>query len=158
MVDFDSPRLRGFRDELAELIPCDPQIRTDLQQMELAELLLRYVNWRDRYVEPRARRVMLWDGFWQHGSPQPHLATVTELAKRIESYDDLKPYLSDRIDRFGYVRATISVGPPAATDTMMRTGFVEYPAFDVCARAASGHAAAPPSVTMNSRRPIWIVM
>src|SRR5262245_9411929 len=56
------------------------------------------------------------------------------------------------------MRATISFGPPAATGTMIRTGFVGYPAFDVCARAASGHAAAPPSVTINSRRRIWIAM
>src|SRR6516225_3600261 len=32
------------------------------------------------------------------------------------------------------MRATISVGPPAATGTMMRTGLVGYPDFDVCAR------------------------
>src|SRR6516164_8134821 len=49
------------------------------------------------------------------------------------------------------MRATISVGPPAATDTMIRTGFVGYPAFDVCARAEIGHATAPPSSDMNSR-------
>src|SRR6516164_8583657 len=46
----------------------------------------------------------------------------------------------------------VSVGPPAATDTMMRTGFVGYPAFDVCARAASGHAAAVVSTAISSRR------
>src|SRR2546423_9112788 len=31
------------------------------------------------------------------------------------------------------MRATISVGPPAATGTMMRTGLVGYPAVGVCA-------------------------
>ena len=56
------------------------------------------------------------------------------------------------------MRATISVGPPAATATMMRTGFVGYSAFDVCARAASGHAATPPSAAMNSRRRMRIAM
>src|SRR6516165_12480131 len=56
------------------------------------------------------------------------------------------------------MRATISVGPPAATGTMMRTGFVGYPAFDVCARAASGHAAAaPPSAATKSRRLIVLL-
>jgi len=29
---------------------------------------------------------------------------------------------------------------------------------DCCVRAASGHAAALPSVPMNSRRPMWIAM
>ena len=116
MVDFNSPRLRRFRDQLAELIPCDPEVRADLEQMGLPEFLLRYVNWRDRYVEPRARRVMVWDGFWQHGSPQFHLVAVTELAKRIESCADLKPYLSDRIDRFGYGRATRQHQRPFAVE------------------------------------------
>src|SRR5262249_23084288 len=51
------------------------------------------------------------------------------------------------------MRATISVGPPAATGTMMRTGLVGYPALGVCALPASGEAAgAPPQSGLKSRR------
>src|SRR5262245_48975020 len=45
---------------------------------------------------------------------------------------------------------THSLAPTGKNHTMGATG--------CCARAASGHPAAPPSVTMNSRRPIWIAM
>src|SRR5262249_47125067 len=71
-------------------------------------------------------------------------------APALFSMNTVLPHIAESFS--ARIRATISVGPPAATDTMMRTGFVGYPAFDVCARAASGHvAAAPPSMVMNSR-------
>src|SRR5215472_11995655 len=71
-------------------------------------------------------------------------------APALFSMNTVLPHIAESFS--ARIRATISVGPPAATDTMMRTDFVGYPAFDVCARAASGHAtAAPPSNVMNSR-------
>jgi hypothetical protein len=105
MVDLERPRLRRFRETLAELIPCDPEdARVELRKMGLHELLGRYVNWKDRYVAPRPRRVVSWEGFLRHGSPQPHLEAVRDLVKKIEAGDDLTPFLSNRIRRFGYVR------------------------------------------------------
>jgi hypothetical protein len=104
-LDLERPRLRRFRESLAGLIPCDPEdVCVDLHKMAVRELLGRYLNWADRYVAPRPRHVVTWEGFLRHGSPQPHLEAVHDLAKKIEAGDDLKPFLSDRIDRFGYVR------------------------------------------------------
>ena len=40
----------------------------------------------------------------QHGSPQLHLEAVSDLVEKIEAGDDLKPFLSDKIDGFGYRR------------------------------------------------------
>ena len=94
----DRPRLRRFREHLAGIIPCDPDVRADLHKMGLHELLACYINWADRFVPPRPRRVVTWEGFLRHGSPQPHLNAVCDLAEKIDT-----PFLSDRIDR-GYVR------------------------------------------------------
>jgi hypothetical protein len=105
MVDPERPRLGRFRKKLADLIPCDPEdARVDLHKIAPRELVRCYVNWADRYVAPRPRRVVTWDGFLRHGSSQPHLKAVNYLAKKIEAGDDLKDFLSDRIHRFGYVR------------------------------------------------------
>src|SRR2546430_17051436 len=102
MVDPERPRLGRFHKKLAELIPCNPEdARVDLHKMEPRELVGCYVNWADRYVAPRPRRVVTWDGFLRHGSPQPHLEAMHDLAKKIEAGDDFKSLLSDRHDPFG---------------------------------------------------------
>jgi hypothetical protein len=109
MVDHERPRLGRFRERLAELIPCDPEdARADLHKMGPHELLRCYVNWADRHVAPRPRRVVTWDGFLRHGSAQRHLDAVRELAKKIEAGLDLTPFLSEDIDRFGYIRPKVS--------------------------------------------------
>jgi hypothetical protein len=71
--------------------------------MGLAELLCLYINWADRYVCSRPRRVVTWDGFLQHGSPQSHWGVRHDLITKIEAGEDLTQFLSDRVDRFGYV-------------------------------------------------------
>ncbi|HEV3236123.1 MAG TPA: hypothetical protein VGZ25_03990 [Gemmataceae bacterium] len=103
-INFDErPRLRRFLQHVAGMIPCEPEAaRVDLHRMSVSELLGRYVNWADRYVAPRPRRVVTWEGFLRHGLPQLHREAVYDLAKKIEAGDDLTPFLSDRI-RFGYM-------------------------------------------------------
>jgi hypothetical protein len=104
VIDFDERlRPRRFLEHVAGMVPCESEAaRADLHRMSAPELLGRYVNWADRFVMPRPRRVVTWEGFLRHGSPQPHREAVYELAKKIEEGDDLTPYLSDRI-RFGYM-------------------------------------------------------
>jgi hypothetical protein len=106
-INFDDrPRLCRFLEHVAGLIPCEPEAaRADLHRMNAHDLLGRYVNWADRYVMPRPRRVVTWEGFLRHGSPQSHREAVYDLARRIEAGDDLNQFLSDRIGRFGYVLA-----------------------------------------------------
>ena len=94
------PRLHAFHNKLAELIPCEPKsARADLHRMGARELLGRYVNWADRFVPPRPRRVVTWEGFLRHGSPRSHREAVYDLVKKIEAGDDLTPFLSDEIHR-----------------------------------------------------------
>ncbi len=72
--------------------------------MNAGELLARYVNWADRFVMPRPRRVVTWEGFLRRGLLTPqHWEGVQFLAEKIEAGEDLTPYLSDRIGCFGYV-------------------------------------------------------
>lgn len=101
----ETPRLRRFQEHLIGLIPCDPETaRAELFGMNARELLGRYVNWADRFVMPRPRRVVTWEGFLRHGLLQPqHWKGVQLLAKQIEDGADLTPYLSERISRCGYV-------------------------------------------------------
>ena len=72
-----------------------------------------------------------------------------------------------RDSRSAVMRATVSVDPPGAYGTTMRTGRVGQSCASVgrltavasANAAASGHAAAaPPTVAMNSRLSIWIAM
>ena len=82
----------------------------------------------------RPRRIVTWEGFLRHGSPQSHREAVHDLAERgrlctiwprgggcarfgregeavhdlaekIEAGDDLTPFLSDDVRRFGYVQS-----------------------------------------------------
>ena len=100
----ERPRLRRFLEHLARLIPCEPETaRADLYRMGAPELLGRYINWADRFVMPRPRHVVTWEGFLRHGSAGAHREAVLVLAKRIEAGDDLTPFLSDDIHRAGYV-------------------------------------------------------
>lgn len=106
-INFDErPRPRRFLEHVAGMIPCEPEAaRADLHRMSARALLDRYVNWADRYVMPRPRRVITWEGFVRHGSAQAHWEAVLQMAKRIEAGDDLTPFLSDQIGHFGYMSA-----------------------------------------------------
>jgi hypothetical protein len=133
MGDPERPRLRRFRENLAGLIPCDPEdVRVDLHKMAPRELLRRYVNWADRYVAPRPRQAGTWEGFLRHGSPQPNLEAVRDLAQMIAAGDDLTPFLSDDIYRSGYVR-------PKAQDSDKPRGVVEWEDKDYALNAFETH-------------------
>ena len=104
MTELEHPRLQRFSENLAKQIPCDPEVREDLFRMSIPDLLSCHVNWQDRYVFPRPRKVATWEGFLRHGSPQKHLPAIYALARKIEAGENLRPFLSNDIDRYGYVR------------------------------------------------------
>jgi hypothetical protein len=99
-----SPRIHAFHETLVAAIPCQPESAHDaLRKMSTPELLIRYLNWADRYVAPRPRRVVTWEGFVRHGTAKLHRKAVYGLAEKIQAGDDLTPFLSKKIRRFGYV-------------------------------------------------------
>jgi hypothetical protein len=61
------------------------------------------MNWRDRFIRPQARAVYTWEGFLKHGDAKTYLEKISKLIRRIAAGEDLTPYLSDRIMKFGYV-------------------------------------------------------
>lgn len=100
-----SERLRQFYEGLATTIPCpEPEARDDLRTMPHPELLVRYLNWADRFVAARPRRVVTWDGFLHHGSGALHMDQVHALATEVEAGSNLSPYLSEKSARDGYMR------------------------------------------------------
>jgi hypothetical protein len=98
------PRLQRLHEMLAKRIPCDPEdVRADLFNMTMPDFLPRYLNWADRFVPPRPRKVETWQRFLRHGSPETHRKAIYDLAEKIEAGQDLTPFLSDRVHRYGYV-------------------------------------------------------
>jgi hypothetical protein len=98
------PRLQRLHEMLAKRIPCDPEnVRADLFNMTTPEFLPRYLNWADRFVPPRPRKVEIGEGFLRHRSPETHRKAICDLAEKIKAGQDLTPFLSDRVHRYGYV-------------------------------------------------------
>jgi hypothetical protein len=74
---------------------------------------------------------------------------------------DVDPHIS-AIDPTQVLKALQESATRACPSRLSAVRFMSTPMRRIrsgcCARAATGHAAAPPSVTMNSRRGIWIAM
>jgi hypothetical protein len=105
MIDFQRPRLMQFRQDLAQCIPCVPEAaRANLVAMQLPELLRTFVNWRDRFVATRPRRVLTWPRFLEDERAQRQRDGINALTPRIISGEDLRPFLSENIATDGYVQ------------------------------------------------------
>ncbi len=115
MIDLQRPRLEEFRRWIIQQIPCEPQhARADLEALALPCLLINYMNWRDRFVPTRARNVTTWDGFLRDPRGFASWPSIIALAQRITSGQEVKPFLSKDIVRYGYVR------PKTGTDGKRR--------------------------------------
>src|SRR5260370_28160213 len=65
------------------------------------------MNLCDRFITPRPRKVFSWDGFLKHGRASKHLTAVQRLQEKIEAGADLRLFLSDQPERYGYVRPKV---------------------------------------------------
>lgn len=98
------PRVEEFRRWLATSIPCAPntaQARAELDAMPLPALVTVYLNWAQRLIPVRPRKVAYGGGFWDSAALKHH-AEVETLAAVLESGGDLTPFLSTRALREGY--------------------------------------------------------
>jgi hypothetical protein len=101
MIDFQRPRLEEFRRWIIRQIPCEPRhARADLEALALPALLIKYMNWRDRFVPTRARNVTTWDGFLRDPRGLPSWPSIIALIQRITSGEDMTPFLSKDIVRY----------------------------------------------------------
>ena len=99
----DSP-MSSKRDLVAELksvlqdevlLRLGPDAKKDLGNESLANLLIVFWNWRDRFPAVQPRTAHLSPAVQAHNE---HAADVVELVREIEAGTDLKPHLSKRIE------------------------------------------------------------
>lgn len=98
----DSPRIHTLRDEIVAAVPCQkPGFRKDLAALSMGAVFTVYVNWADRFVPARPRRVILLDGFWTDEALRLR-DDVLEIVRKIEVGADLTRHLSSLVDFRGY--------------------------------------------------------
>jgi hypothetical protein len=103
MIDLQRPRLLQFQMDIAQSIPCVPEeARTELLRMILPDSLRIFINWRDQFVPTRPRKVQMSERFLSDPLTIRHRPAVEELKARIESGEDLTPFLSKDIAQYGY--------------------------------------------------------
>ncbi|MBX9591210.1 MAG: hypothetical protein K2X43_18130 [Hyphomonadaceae bacterium] len=96
-----SRRLNDLCRRAAATIPCWPDdavTRAELDELDLPDLLVAYVNYADRVVPPRP------DDFW-NARAEEHRATLSSIEGKIRRGDDLGPHLSELLRTHGFVAA-----------------------------------------------------
>jgi hypothetical protein len=103
----EPPRIARLRSSIAAAIPCvkrhESEARKELLAMSFDALLTRCFNWTHRFVPPRPRKINHADGFWGSPVAQSHGWAIVPLVSRIESGEDLTPFLSAQVLERGYV-------------------------------------------------------
>ncbi|PZM08158.1 hypothetical protein CPY51_29495 [Rhizobium tubonense] len=100
---------------MIETIPCEPvSARKELEVLGFSDLLAIYMNWIDRLIEPRPRQTRFSPGFWDERAAA-QVAPIMVIAERSEKGEDLKAYLSPRVNSSGYA-------PDAKTRSGLITG------------------------------------
>jgi hypothetical protein len=107
MVDFQRPRLVELKASIAATIPCERGMRADLESMSLPQLLIRYIGWRDRFVPQRPRKVVTWGRFLNDPRSVACWDGVLQMRERVAAGENLTPFLSKDITKFGYVRPKV---------------------------------------------------
>lgn len=93
-------RAAALRKQMIGLIPSKPgddHARSELRSMPIGSLTATYMNWVDRFIPPRKRQVMGWNGFEKRNNPKQFSSELNELIKIINEGGNLKPYLSEKI-------------------------------------------------------------
>lgn len=86
---------------LREMPLVEEAYRETLNKMPISDLMIRYINWRDRLVHPHPRTVCLPPNFKVSQHHLNYQRDLSDLLVKIETGALLTPYLSRRI-RYGY--------------------------------------------------------
>ena len=101
-----SKRLRKFRETLTNKIPRIPNNRASLQALQskdFLDFLIVYICWRWRHVGIRPRKVMALSVLDSDPRSKTLKPNIDAFTKTVEVGADLRPYLSKRVNREGYV-------------------------------------------------------
>lgn len=103
-----SQNLTEIRNSIINAIPCDPLTAKDeLSQKSFEDLLSIYVAWMDRFIEPRKRAPIAWQGLWSEEAER-HRKQIRYLAELSASGGDFTPFLSPRVRTCGFAPRSIN--------------------------------------------------
>lgn len=100
-----SPRLEGLKAQLVATIPCEPDTaegKRELEAMPLVRLMAHYMNWVDRLIAPRPRKVTFAQGFFPQKVTDEQLVAIRQWVSKSEAGEDLSLYLSAYSRTHGY--------------------------------------------------------
>jgi hypothetical protein len=97
--------LRNLKVKLIKELPFFPNDKATLLELEsqrLSDVLIHYLHWKTRLVPARSRSIQIApevtaDKRWKNVK-----AGVNGLLNKVKQRDELTPYLSDRVHRYGY--------------------------------------------------------
>lgn len=106
-----SPRIARLRQALIGMVPVDkPSFRPALEALPFPRAMITYLNWVDRFVPPRPRRVEYSDGFWESDAAMRSRPEVSRIVREVAAGGDLAPYLSKRAEHKGFAPAKYDGG------------------------------------------------
>jgi len=100
------PSVMALRHQLLKIIPRKPQTEETLnilQNYSMNKLMHVYINWMDRLIPPRARKVLVWDGFWTRNNPNKYTAELNRIIELSNTAGDLNNYLSYKAHTDGFI-------------------------------------------------------
>jgi hypothetical protein len=93
-IDFD----RDIREAVLQALPHDPARTAELQAMSFSDLLVTYINWRNRLISPRCREICMSSEFQRtrYGSIQ-RTPALEHIIEALKTGGDVTPHLSTRV-------------------------------------------------------------
>lgn len=100
------PSVMALRQQLLEIIPRKPSNQATyeaLQNYSMNRLIHVYINWTDRLIPPRKRKVMVWDGFWKRNDPVQYSSELNKIIELSYQGKNLNKYLSYKAHTDGFI-------------------------------------------------------
>lgn len=88
---------KDIRDHVLATLPCDARSQAELEAKPPVDLLILYLNWRNRLVPSRPRRVHSSRALQTNAKAAAHRSDLDRLVNKITAGEDLTPHLSRRI-------------------------------------------------------------
>lgn len=101
LVLFGNELEPSIRSEVLRVVPFDRDDRTladQLAAMPTRELLVRFINWRDRLIQPVVRRVHWSQELAHNPIATAFLSVLSSIDEKIRRGDDVNPHLSNRVE------------------------------------------------------------